>query len=90
MLDIQKLVGKLTFLSQIFIPGRALLGGLHEQPTSILSQEGWNSRRISRSVKGDFEVWRGFLVDESSSKPFWFLFAGEVLAAVITTDAASS
>ena len=88
--EIQKLVGKLTFLSQVFIPGRALLRGLHEQLTGILSQEGWHSRRISRSVKEDLRVWRGFLVDESSAKPFRFLFPGEVPAAVITTDAASS
>ena len=39
--SIQKLVGKLTFLCQSLLPGKALLGSLHEQLRGVLSQKTW-------------------------------------------------
>lgn len=88
--SIQKLVGKLTFLCATFLPGKALLAGLHSSLGGILSSHGWAQRRINNSVRADLKVWLLFLA-QTDGKPFKFIFPRpNVDDDIMYTDASGS
>ena len=87
---IQKLVGVLTFLCQSLLPGKSLLGSLHQQLRGILSQDSWVMRRISHGVSEDLKVWRQFLTSATAEKKFRFLFPDDEPSHTISTDASGS
>ena len=88
--SIQKLVGKLTFLCATFLPGKALLAGLYQNLSGILSSNKWAQRRLNENVRADLRVWRSFL-SQPEGKPFKFIFAGSQEAShSIISDASGS
>ena len=85
----QSVLGKLSHLTQVVPAGRAHLSSVYGSLHGILSQQGYQRRRIGKEAREDLGVWVSFLEDLPPTRQFK-MFDSEQASFSIYSDASTS